>query len=64
MPTEAACKIGDCDPIAELVDCTQPEPEVLSVDVSAVPQEATPVQQAMQATLTQTGADPPPAEAR
>lgn len=59
MATEGAAKVGDTPPIAQLVDCT-PEPEVLAVDVSAVPQDASPVQQAMTATIEQTGADPPP----
>lgn len=58
MATEGAAKVGDTPPIAQLVDCT-PEPEVLAVDVSAVP-DASPVQQAMTATIEQTGADPPP----
>ena len=59
MAQEAGAKIGDLEPVAELVDCTPPELTVLSVDVSA-PREASPVQQAMTATLEQTGADPPP----
>lgn len=64
MAQESGCKLGDLPPIAELVDCTQPAPAVLSVDVSAVPVEASPVQQAMTATIEQTGADPPPAGGR
>lgn len=62
MSTEAGAKIGDTPPVAQLVEC-EPEPqvEVLSVDVSA-PVEASPVQQSMDATIAQTGADPPPAE--
>ena len=59
MATEAGTKIGDLEPVAQLVECAPPEPEVLSVDVSAV-LDASPVQQAMQATVEQTGADPPP----
>ncbi len=59
MATEAGTKIGDLEPQAELVDCTPSEPVVLSVDVSA-PDDASPVQQAMTATIEQTGADPPP----
>lgn len=43
---------------AQLEDCTPAEPKlVLPV---AVPCEATPVAQAAQATIEQTGADPPP----
>ncbi len=61
MATEGNAKIGDCAPICELVDCTPaPEPQVLSVNVSA-PVDASPVRQAMDNTITQTGADPPPA---
>ncbi len=59
MSTEAGTKIGDLPPVAQLVDCT-PEPEVLAVDVSATPIEASPVQQAMKATIEAVGADPPP----
>lgn len=44
----------------ELVDCT-PEPELEPVsDPLPAQTHDSPVQQAMQATLTQTGADPPP----
>lgn len=64
MAEESGCKIGDLPPIAELVDCTPAAPEVLSVDVSAVPLEASPVQKAAAATIEQTGADPPPQEIR
>jgi hypothetical protein len=60
MATEGAARVGDTPPVAQLIDCT-PEPEVLSVDVSAVP-DASPVQQAMDATIAQTGCDPPPVE--
>ena len=63
MATEGTSKIGDTPPVAQLVDCTPTEPEVLSVDVSAV-QEASPIQRAAEATIEQTGADPPPAGAR
>jgi hypothetical protein len=59
--TEAAGTILDVVE-AQLVEC-QPEAPPLSVDVSAVPLEASPVRQAMAATIEQTGADPPPAEA-
>lgn len=59
MATEVGPKIVDIV-TAELVEC-QPPPEApkeLSVLVS--PEVATPTQQAAQATIEQTGADPPP----
>ena len=56
--TEAAAKIADIV-TAELVDCVPDAPE--PVTPQPAPQtEQTPVQRAMRATLTQTGADPPP----
>lgn len=46
--------------IAQLEDCP-PAPEPTAAPLPApVPVDASPVQQAMDATLTQTGADPPP----
>lgn len=60
--TEAAAKILDIVE-AEMVECVPPAPEVLSVDLSRPQPEATPVQQSMDATLTQTGAGPPPEKA-
>jgi len=59
MATEAGGKVGDCAPVAELVEC-QPEPEVLSVDVSAQPDVPSPTHAAHVATIEQVGADPPP----
>lgn len=59
MTTEAGSKIGDLAPVAQLVECGPQEAQTLSVDVSAV-QDSSPVRQAMDATLAQTGADPPP----
>lgn len=58
MATEIVTSICDTPPVAELVDCVPP-PEVLSVDVSSVPPE-TPTDQTRDATIEQTGADPPP----
>ena len=63
MATEGAARIGDLEPQAQLVDCVPDEPEVLSVDVSAVP-DVSPVRQAMDNTIAQTGCDPPPAGAQ
>ena len=49
-----------CDLVeAQLIECA-PDPETLSVDVSAVPEATSPVQQAQDATIETTGADPPP----
>lgn len=56
--TEAAAKITDIV-TAELIDCVPDQPEP-TTPAPAEPIEATPVQRAMRATLTQTGADPPP----
>jgi hypothetical protein len=58
---EARSKIGDYV-TAELVEC-QPEPERVAVPVPAVP-ETSQAQQKAQATIEQTGADPPPAGGR
>lgn len=58
MADEAGTKLGDLAPVAELVDCAPEAPTDLSVDASAP--DTSPVQQAMEATLGQTGADPPP----
>jgi hypothetical protein len=57
MATEHAGQVQDFV-TAELVECA-PEPEVLSVTVSEQP-VASPVRDAMEATLEQTGAGPPP----
>jgi hypothetical protein len=57
MATEHAGQMQDFV-TAELIDCS-PEPEVLSVTVSEQP-VASPVRDAMEATLEQTGAGPPP----
>jgi len=59
MATEGGGKILDIVE-AQMVDCAPNEPVVLSVNVSAPPDHATPVVQAMAATIEQTGADPPP----
>jgi hypothetical protein len=61
VATEAGSKVGDCPPVAALVDCVPAEVDAptLAVNVSA-PIEATPVEQARENTITQTGADPPP----
>ena len=59
MATEAGAKVGDLEPQAQLVECV-PEPEVLSIDVSASPEEPSPVQKAHTANIEQVGADPPP----
>lgn len=56
--TEHAAQISDIV-TAELVDCL-PDPPAQTKPAQAEPLEATPVQRAMRATLTQTGADPPP----
>jgi len=48
--------------IAQLEDCqSTPEPQVAPLP-APMPTAESPVQQAMDATLTQTGADPPPRE--
>jgi hypothetical protein len=62
--TEAGPKIVDLV-TAELVEC-QPDAADLrvAVAVEAVPLEASPTQQAAQATIEQTGADPPPSGSR
>jgi hypothetical protein len=61
MAIEGHTSICDTPPVAQLVDCAAPEPEVLSVDVSASVDES-PTRQAMDATVEQTGAGPPPAD--
>lgn len=58
---EGGGKIGD-HVSAQLVDCV-PEPEVLSADVSAQTDAPSPTEKAADATIEQTGADPPPAGA-
>lgn len=63
MAHEAGTKIGDTEPQAQLVECVPDDTPVLSVDVSAVPPDASPVRRALDATIAQTGADPPPVEA-
>jgi hypothetical protein len=57
MTTEHAGQVQDFV-TAELVECA-PAPELLSVTVSEQP-VASPVRDAMEATLEQTGAGPPP----
>jgi hypothetical protein len=63
MASESGSRIGDMEPQAQLVECVPEGPQPLSVDVSAVC-DVSPVQQAMEATIAQTGADPPPAGAQ
>ena len=45
---------------AQLVECA-PDPQVLSADLSAQSDVPSPTQKAAEATIEQTGADPPPA---
>jgi hypothetical protein len=60
MAVESGARVGDCPPIVELVEC-QPEPDAPATPLpTLVPPEASPVQQALEATIEQTGADPPP----
>jgi len=48
--------------VAEMIDCTQiPEPQSAPLP-APMPTAESPVRQAMDATLAQTGADPPPVE--
>ena len=58
MPNEAP-KITEVLKV-ELVDCPPDPPEPVAVPLPRPVPEASPVQQARQATLEHTGADPPP----
>ncbi len=60
MATEAEARMGDMEPQAELVDCLPDDPSQVVKVVASAPIEASPVRQAMEATIAQTGADPPP----
>lgn len=59
---EAGSKIADLV-TAEIVECA-PEPEAPQTVVLPDAPDVSPVQQAAQATIEQTGADPPPAGER
>lgn len=62
MPEESGIGIGDLV-VAQLIEC-QPEPALVAVPVPDPPDGASPTQRAAQATIGQTGADPPPAGRR
>jgi hypothetical protein len=55
---EPGAHIGE-ELMVQMVDCTVPDAPVETVPVPVAP-ESTPIQEAMDATLEQTGSGPPP----
>lgn len=59
MSTETGLGARDMEPVAQLVDCTPEEPPPQKAALPDPP-ESTPVSASSDATIEQTGADPPP----